>query len=32
MVVNTVALWLLTDRLWDNHYLLGAIIDQVSTA
>jgi hypothetical protein len=33
MVVNTLALWLLTDKLWDNHYLLGAIIaTQVSTA
>ena len=33
MVVNTLALWLLTDRIWDNHYLLAAVIaTQVSTA
>ena len=33
MVVNTLALWLLTDRIWDHHYLLAAVIaTQVSTA
>jgi len=33
MVVNTMALWLLTDRIWDSHYVLGAVIaTQVSTA
>lgn len=31
--VNTFALWLLADRLWDNHYLLAAVLaTQVSTA
>jgi len=33
MVVNTLALWLLTDKIWDHHYLFGAVLaTQVSTA
>ena len=33
LVVNTLALWLLTERIWDSHYVLGAIAaTQVSTA
>ena len=33
MVVNTLALWLLADKIWDQHYLLAAMMAiQVSTA
>src|SRR6478752_651093 len=33
MVVNTLALWLLADKIWDQHYLLAAAMaTQVSTA
>jgi len=33
MVVNTLALWLLADQIWEQHYLLAAAIaTQVSTA
>ena len=32
MFVNTVALWLFSDKLWDNHYLWAAILaTEVST-